>query len=151
MSPRNAPGSCGPTASPKPRATAGPVALHSTRMSTNAGVSLGPKNWNESITAKSLRRTVARRSDILKSRLARDTSSVQNRPDGRIPPLKSCSCDPAPGSKTSIQTKANAPRCTLSSTTYSPSNARMSVSRLYVLPSLPRSFPHRNCDHAPHP
>ena len=36
---------------------------------------------------------------------------------------------------------ANAPRWASPSTRYSPSNARMSVSRLYVLPSLPSAVP----------
>jgi hypothetical protein len=37
------------------------------------------------------------------------TSRVQKRPEGRMPPLKSCICDPEPGSNKSIHTRANEP------------------------------------------
>src|SRR5262245_33649594 len=141
ISPRKAAGSVGGTASPLPRGTAGPVASHSARKSTRAGVSFGPKNWNVSMTGRFFTCRTARRLFILKSTALLRTSSVQKSPDGGIPPLKSCCCDPEPGSKRSIQTKANAPRCVTPSTTYWPSKARMSVSRLYVLPSLPRALP----------
>ncbi len=86
------------------------LARQSTVKSTRAGVSFGPKNWNVSITGKLRTRSTARRFDILKSIAVLCTSSVQNRPDGRMPPLKSCSCSPELGSKRSIQTKANEPR-----------------------------------------
>ena len=50
ISPRNEPGSVGATPVPIPRETGGPLASHSARKSTSAGVLLGPKNWNVSIT-----------------------------------------------------------------------------------------------------
>jgi hypothetical protein len=93
------------------------------------------------MTGRFLTRRTARRLSSRKSTALLRTASVQKRPEGRMPPLKSCSCDPEPGSKRSIQTKPNEPCCVTPSTTYSPSNARMSVSRLYVLPSLSRAVP----------
>ena len=88
------------------------------------------------MTGKFLTCRTARRLFILKSSALLRTSTVQNSPEGRIPPLKSCSCDPEPGSNRSIHISANDPRLTTPSTMYSPSNARMSVSRLYVAPLL---------------
>ena len=46
-----------PSAGPRPRfpeRTAGPVVVHSARKSTSAGVSFGPRTWNESMTGQVL-------------------------------------------------------------------------------------------------
>jgi len=88
----------GATDPPIPRDTGAPLASHSARKSTIPGVLFGPKNWNVSMTGTFLTCSTARRLLILKSIAVLPTSSVQKRPDGRMPPLKSWSCDPEPGS-----------------------------------------------------
>jgi hypothetical protein len=87
ISPSNAAGSVGGTEAPEPRGTAGPVAFQTARKSTRAGASLGPKNWNVSITGMFLTLSTARRLDIVKWSAVLRTSTVQNNPDGRMPPL----------------------------------------------------------------
>jgi hypothetical protein len=110
MSPRNAAGSVGGTVLPLPRGTKGSVARHSTRQLIDAGVWLGPKNWNESITARSSTSSTARRPLRLIHSASSGIGSVQNSPDARIPPLKSWTCEPEPGSKRSTHMKANVPK-----------------------------------------
>ena len=53
--------SVGLTAAPWPRAMAGPVACHSTRKSTSAGASFGPKNWKVSMNRGRRGRFISRR------------------------------------------------------------------------------------------
>ena len=95
-SPRNARGSVGGTALPIPRGKAGPVASHSTRKSTWAGVSLARRTGTCRSPAGSSR---ANGPPAVHLELDRTlvTSSVQKSPDGRMPPLKSFTCDPNRG------------------------------------------------------
>ena len=70
------------------------------------------------------------------------TWTVQNRPDGATPPLKSWTCDPEPGSYRSIHMNANVPNRVMPSwATYLPWNTRMSVDSRYALPRLSVAVP----------
>jgi hypothetical protein len=113
MSPMNAAGSVSATASPLPRRSNGPLARHSIRKLTDAGIWFGPKNWNESITGTSCISSTARRPERLTQRLRSSAGTVQNRPEAMMPPLKSWTCVggvvgvPEPGTKRSSQMNPN--------------------------------------------
>ena len=72
--------------------------------------------------------------------------TVQKRPDGAIPGSQSWCCffgsPTASGSKRSIQMNPNVPLCSSPArSTYEPCMKRMSVSKLYLEPSLPVALP----------
>ena len=107
--PRNAAGSVGGTVEPLPRRSRGPVASHRTLKLTLAEMGVGPPNWKLSSTQTSLASRVARRPSWLTLKASPGNSTAQNRPEGRMPPLKSWTWEPEPGSNRSIHMKANRP------------------------------------------
>ena len=89
-----------------------PPPLHVIWKLTLAGVSLAG-SARSSTTATSRASTVTRLPRGATVTASSGRRTVQTRPAGVIPPVKSCAPEPEPGSDRSIQTKANVPRrCT---------------------------------------
>lgn len=86
----------------------------------------------ESTTAMSRTSTVSWRPLFETTTESAGSGSVQNSPEGWMPPLKSCFGEPAPDSKRSIHMKPKFPvRRSPSAATYSPLMIRMSFSMRY--------------------
>jgi hypothetical protein len=107
--PRNAAGSVAGTARPLPRRSRLPVASHRILKLTEAGTVSGPPNWKLSSTHTSRASRVARRPSSLTLKASPGSSTTQNRPEGKMPPLKSWTWEPEPGSKRSIHISRRVP------------------------------------------
>jgi hypothetical protein len=90
------------------KCSTGPEAVQVMCMLTVAGTPPGAKNWKSSSTDACSTWSSAVWPSI--SSASSGTCTIQNKPDGWIPPLKSCTCNPELGSKRSIQIKTNVPR-----------------------------------------
>ena len=90
--------------------TGSSVASHLTRRLTVAGITFCPPNVKVSMTGASSAWSLARRPSRLIRNASSSTSTVQKSPDGGMPPLKSWTCAPEPGSKRSTQMNANVPK-----------------------------------------
>ena len=87
---RNAAGSVGGTPRPCPRRCGAPVAFHWMVKLNVAGTGFGPPNWKLSSTDTFLASMVARLPSLLTWMALSGSWTIQNSPEGWMPPLKSC-------------------------------------------------------------